>query len=35
VYYLEPHKNDEGVNLLKRVGIYVEYQGQNYPNWLK
>jgi len=33
VYYLEPHKNDEGVNLLKRVGIYVEYQGDKYPDF--
>lgn len=35
IYYLEPHSDMGGVRLLGKVGIYVEYQGQNYPDWIR
>jgi len=35
VYYLEPHSDMSGVRLLENVGIYVEYQGHNYPAFLR
>ena len=35
VYYLEPHSDMRGVRLLEGVGIYVEYQGNNYPDFLR
>lgn len=35
VYYLELHSDMSGVRLLENVGICVEYQGHNYPAFLR